>query len=251
MSFPNKKLVARLFRRTKRRVRMSRDGITGRSDRTITELRQKLKQDAATQERKILTLEKTAKKTALTLQNLQEKNATLARKLRELNDPTDAANPAYPSLALLERARDSHAIRLTPEGDQEARDFRILVDDIFRFFRQSRVVDHTQLLSCLVPVRHGDFTRNALEQVEILLRLKDKTPARSYAYSLMDTPGMEMIGQACMVKIALSEQRVPFAFSLYKSLGDRYVLKYLPEEWIVILAVTAPQDFLERATASR
>ena len=255
MSFPNKKLVVRLFRRTKRRVRLSRDGITGKSERTITELRrklagveQKLKQDAATQGRKILTLEKTAKKAALSLHNLQEKNATLGRKLRELNDPSDAANPAYPSFALLERARDANAIRLTPEGDQGTRDFRKLVDDIFRFFRQSRVVDHTQLLSCLVPVRHGDFTRNALEQVEILLRLKDKTPARAYAYSLMDTPGMEMIGQACMVKIALSEQRVPFALSLYQSLGDGYVLEYLPEEWIVILAVTAPQDFLGRAT---
>lgn len=242
-----KKLVARLFRRTKRRVRLLRDGITGRSGRTIAELKRKLKQDAATHQRTIRTLEKTAKKTALILQNLQEKNATLTRKVRELNDPSDAANPAYPSLALLERARDANAIRLTREGDQEARDFRNLVDDIFRFFRQSRVVDHTQLLSCLVPVRHGDFTRNALEQVEILLRLKDKTPARSYAYSLMDTLGMEKTGQACMVKIALSEKRVPFAYSLYQSLGDGYVLEYLPEEWIVILAVTAPREFLGRA----
>lgn len=253
MSFPTKRFIARLFRKTKRRIRLMRDGFTGRSGSTIEELQRKLagaeqrrvglKQANARQEREILTL----KQIAVTVKEVKRKNGRLERKVRELSDVTNPANPAYPSLELIERARNAKVVRLTPVDHEGARDFRKLVADIFRFFRGNGVVNHTQLLSCLVPVRHGDFTRNALEQMEILLRLKDKTTARSYAYVLMDTLGMEKIGQACMVKIAMSEQRVPFAHSLYQSLGDGYVLEYLPEEWIVILAVTAPQDFLSRA----
>ena len=257
MPFANKKSVARLFRKITRRIRLTRDGFTGKSERTRLDLKRKLaageqkrlelKQANARQLRELQTLKQSAQRNAVTLLEFKRKSGRLERKVRELNDPLNPANPAYPSWELIERARDAKAVRLTPDNHQGTRDFRKLADDIFRFFRGNRLVDHTLLLNSLVPVRHGDFTRNALDQTEILLRLKDKTSARSYAYALLDTPGMEKIGQSCMVKVALSEQRIPFAYTLFLSLGDSHVLEYLPDEWIVILAETDPQEFLSRA----
>lgn len=240
--FNPKKSIARLVRKTKRRIRLTRDGLSGKSGRVIQELRQKLKVSNERQARELRKMKVIAAKNTAVIQDFK-------RRARELSNPSHPANSTNPSMELLERARNANAIRLTSGSAQETRDFRKLMDDTFSFFRGTRVGDYTPLLRSLVPVRHADFTRNALEQTEILLRLKDKTPARSYAYSLMDTPGMESIGRSCMVKIALSEQRIPFAHSLYQQLGDHHVLEYLPMEWIVILAVTEPAEFLKRTTA--
>lgn len=237
MSFFNKKSITRI----KQRVRLIRDGFNGKSGRTIEELRQ----NAA---RQVLEIKAKNAATLVTIREFKRKISKLERRINELSDARNPENPSFPAHALIQRALNTEAIRLTPEGDEEARVFRELGDDIFRFFGNSRsIVDITLLLSYFVPTRHGDFTRNALDQVEILLRLQDSTPARSYAHSLMNTPGMEKTGQACMVKVALSEFRFSFAYSLYQILGDTFTLKYLPQEWILILADSAPQTFLKRA----